>query len=515
MLSGVLTLLLVALFSSVQTVSKRKLKEPVKQTEQPAHLAMSYEEIKKDMFNFKYKDFAEAATGHRRILVLYISNRDAEGLRAFRGYYGAYLRLRQKELNITWGYVDCDDEPVMCHQEQIFYTPQYWLHIAKRKVNYTAGRSSYLVSDWVHKTISYPGHFIDRRSQLKKYEDSQDRFFFYIGFMDTDYEIYKEIAASIPYYTWISCFDRDRMMHANGIYWYDQREKAQDMRNGPHGENVMLNFTLKYFNLLRTMSDFTMDRIFIHDQAALVLFYPDTNEERGIQMPFWSAAMDIKWEMLCAQIAIHDPEDNPRVQTLMDITGVTNPQSSAVRIIRLKDGKWEVYQMRERINHGSLLNFWNDFKQGKLKQFYKSGKPVEHRANEVRTLVTKNHQKYAFNPEHDVVVIYHTPNCTLCDRIIKLGQIAVQILSRYEDVVIAKLDTWYNAGEVIPDRNIPQVRLYKKNDKQHPVVFTGLYTAKDMIAWICEQIGKHNPYEEEVNAKLKNRREQKNPQEDI
>ena len=82
------------------------------------------------------------------------------------------------------------------------------------------------MSEWLHKTLKYPGIFIDRRSELKKYEKQEDRFFFYIGYMDSDYDFFKEIAASYPFYTWITCFDRDRMMHANGIYWYENTINA-------------------------------------------------------------------------------------------------------------------------------------------------------------------------------------------------------------------------------------------------------------------------------------------------
>lgn len=503
---------------AVYSVSKRKLKDPPKPKDQGQHLTLSYEEIKSKMPNFQTKDFAEVATGHRRIFVLFNSNADAEGLRAMRGFYGAFQRLSQKELNVTWGVVDCDTDRAMCQSQDVHFSPQYWLYINKRRVNYTAGRSPFLVSEWLYKTIAYPGVFIDRRSQLKRYEDTQDRFYFYIGYMDSDYDFFKEIAASYPYYLWISCFDRDRMMHANGVYWYEQTERAQDMRNGPMGELVMQNFTLKYFNILRSVSNWTLERIFHHDRAAVFIFYPDTNEERGIQMPFWSAAMDFKWEILNCQVPIH--LNKSTVVHLMEFLGVTNPESSAVRILALKNGKWEIYQMRERINTDALLKFFADWKKGKLPQFYKSDKPAEHKIGEVRKVVSKNFEKYVYNHEVDAVVVFHVPSCTVCDRILKIAKIAVQVLGRYEDIRIFEVDCWKNSGEDIPYSHLPQMKLYKKHDKLNPIHFTGLYTAKDLIAWISEQVGKENPFEEEIGQKLRDRQREKKagggtPNEDI
>ena len=497
---------------AVYSVSKKRARdEQKKPKEQPEHLNMTFEEIKSKMVNFRYKDFSEASTGHRRIFVLFNSGADPEGLRAMRGFYGAYQRLSQKELNVTWGMVDCDVDRVMCRDQDVFYTPQYWLYINKRRVNYTAGRSPFLVSEWLHKTIAYPGVFIDTRSQLKKYENTQERFFFYIGYMDSDYDFFKEIAASYPYYLWISCFDRDRLMHANGIYWYEQTEKAQDMRNGPHGDLVMQNFTLKYFNILRSPSDWAMERIFQHDKSAVFIFYPDTNEERGIQMPFWQAAMDFKWEILSIQLPIH--LHKPNLAHLMELMGVSNPESSAVRILALKDGQWKVYQMRDRINAHSLKIFFKEWKEGKVKQFYKSDKPVEHKSNEVRRVVGKNFKKYVFNHEIDAVVVFHVPNCTVCDRILKVAKIAVHVLGRYEDVRIFEVDCWKNAGEEIPYTHLPQIRLYRKNDKENSIRYTGLYTAKDVISWISDGVGKDNPYEEEIGQRMKER--QKGREQDI
>lgn len=504
-LTALLKVVLILLSTqSVESVSKRRLKKPEKPEEPMPHLSISFEELRAKMTVFGYSDFAQVATGHRRILTLFISQKDPEGLRAFRGFYGAYLRLQRKELNITWGYVDCDVHIQLCADQKIHYSPQYWLYINKRRVNYTAGRSAYLLSDWVYKSIAYPGLFIDNRKQLKKYEQQEDRFFFYIGYMDEDYEMFKEMATSIPYYTWISCFDRDRMMTANGVYWYDNPHRAQDMRNGPFGNKVLQNFTLKYFNILRNAPDWTMDRIFMHDQAAVILFYPDTNEERGVQMTFWPAAMDFKWEILCVQLPIH--LNNSNVVHLMEYLGVTNPESSAMRIVRLNSqGKWDIYQMRDRLSTEPMKNFYKDFKDGKLKVLEKSGKPVEHSSNQPGVVVSKNFKKYVLRPDIDALVIFHYGNCTVCDRLLKLAKLSVHILSRYEDLKVFTMDTKINSGEYIPHTNEPMILLFKKDNKRQPFHFKDLYTAKDLIAWVCKEVGKKNPYQEEVEERLKKR----------
>ena|SRR3990167_8958202 len=509
MLGSLMGATLVTLFtllnlpSEGSCISKRGLdknKNIEKPKENTQYLNMTYKEISEKMTHFLPKDFAEVATGHRRIFVYFSSAKDYEGLRALRGFYGAFLRMGQRDLNITWGMVDCDANRQLCENQDIYFAPQYYLYINKRRVNYTAGRSAFLVSEWIHKTIAYPGEFIDKRSQLSKFKESQDRFFFYIGHMDEDWDYYREIAASYPYYLWVACFDRDRMMHANGIYWHEISERAEDMRNGPHGGKVMLNFTLKYFNHLRQMNAWVLERVFIHDRAAIILFFPDTNEERGIQMTFWSAVQELKWEILNLQLPMKDPLDNHHLGTFMDFVGMTNPKSTAMRIINLnKNGVWDIYQLRDRIHHDTALSFYRDFRAGKLTPMIRSDKPAEHRAGELRKLVGKNFAKYAHNPEYDAVVIFHKRNCTVSDRLLALSKVMLRVLARYEDIRIYEVDTWLNSAPGIPHTNLPQVHLLPRNDKLKPIIFNGLYTAKDLIGWICENLGRENPYEEEMN----------------
>jgi hypothetical protein len=97
--------------------------------------------------------------------------------------------------------------------------------------------------------------------------------------------------------------ERPEDTHANGIYFYDDLEGTSDMINGPHSPLIggrMDTLSFKYLNLLRSLPDYVMDRLFVHNKENLLLFYPDTDEERGVQIPWWHAAVKIMYEMPCA-----------------------------------------------------------------------------------------------------------------------------------------------------------------------------------------------------------------------
>ena len=73
-----------------------------------------------------------------------------------------------------------------------------------------------------------------------------------------------------------------------------------------------------------------------------------------------------------------------------------------------------------------------------------------------------------------------------------------------------EVDAWLNSGDAIPTRLLPELQIFRKRDKLNPVTYTGLYAAKDVIAWICETIGKENPFEEEMGQKLRDKQKEAN-----
>lgn len=165
------------------------------------------------------------------------------------------------------------------------------------------GRTHQHMTDNMINSLLHSNVDIDVRNNLEEYKKKYTRFFFYIGIGDEDYEIFQKTSASYPYIPWLYALDRSKTNNVNGIYFYDQYEGTSDMRNGPYKPTIggiMDEFTRKYLFLLRSLPDYAMDRLFDRHQAGMLLFYPDTNEERGVQIPFWHGIYTkIMKEFLC------------------------------------------------------------------------------------------------------------------------------------------------------------------------------------------------------------------------
>ena len=108
----------------------------------------------------------------------------------------------------------------------------------------------------------------------------------------------------------------------------------------------MDTFTYKYMNLLRSLPDYVMDRLMVHNKAFFILFYPDTDDERGVQIPWWHSAIKKMYHIPCAQVPMlpKNAKNLHNLTPLREWLGVENPMSPAVRIVsKDKNGRWRFY----------------------------------------------------------------------------------------------------------------------------------------------------------------------------
>jgi hypothetical protein len=221
-------------------------------------------------------------------LVLHMNGDFSEECRrAMKGFAIAAKRLKKKELPAEIAYLDCKKHKQMCEDRLHVYSYPTTLYIvrAKKVVIPMKGRTQKLVVQSIMDYVKNAGLEIEDRKVLPEIKKKYDRFFFYVGKQDDDYAIYQKMSAAYPFIQWVHTFDKDKVSHANGIYFYDIKEGTSDMINGPHTPTIggrMDTFTYKYMHLLRSLPDYVMDRLFVHNKASLLLFYPDTDDERGV-----------------------------------------------------------------------------------------------------------------------------------------------------------------------------------------------------------------------------------------
>lgn len=472
-----------------------------------------YIEYAKNITQLKDDDLKKALNGNSTLVVFLNADYSEECRRTMKGFAIAAARLKKKQLPADMAFIDCKANQQLCEGPLHTYSYPSIKYIVRGMVVDVKlkGRTQKMVVHSVMDYVKKSGKLLDNREKLAGQKKKHDRFFFYVGKQDEDYSVYQKMSAAYPYIDWLHTFDKSDATNTNGIYFYDYKEGTSDMVNGPHSPLIggrMDTFTFKYMNLLRSLSDYAMDRLFIHNKASLLLFYPDTDEERGVQIPWWHAAVKIMYKIPCAQIPMlpSNAKNEHNLTPLRNWLGVENPLSPAVRIVsKDSSGRWRFYQLRDKITVDNTNKFFEDFKDGKLKEFHRSQRP-EQTHGPIKSLVGKNYIKSVATDKYDVVsIIYSNENPVISDRVLKVATIVSKVMGDFDYLKFVKINADTNSDEHMPQKNFPYIRLYKKDDGRVFQEFEGLYSAKELSEWLAGHLGVENPFDKMIDEMRKGR----------
>jgi len=141
-----------------------------------------------------------------------------------------------------------------------------------------------------------------------------------------------------------------------------------------------------------------------------------------------------------------------------------------------------------------VKSFYNDWRSGILKPFYKSlplsSIPKESNSN-VKTLVGENYNQVVFDGMKDIVVFYHSVWCLDCQDILNQYEQLAEEFSKYDDIVFAKIDSFHNEGEFIPEGIIgePELRVFKSGSSRGVgVSFAGTYVQKELEEFVAREL---------------------------
>ena len=452
---------------------------------------------KKHLSEFNWSNFDDAYRRNFTLFAYFYSPNCVECDRGLIAVAKAKKKLESKSLPVNIGYVDVTKYPEVSEKLGIFYFPRYLFFAKGRRVDYKQGRSGSLIAEWIKHRILNPSLHADNREEVPELKRKLTRFFFYVGFNDPCYDAYRHVASGYAQHgvNFAHTFDRDKIANQNGIYFHDTNEGTFDQLNGPFFEDhKLMMFINRYSQLLRSMPDYIMDRIWIHDKVFFIMVYPDTDEERGAQISMWHAAQYVMHDITCVYVPIKYTEN---MKMVMEDIGVINPDSPAVRIVEItKEGEWKVYQMRKKYHETTLRTFYEQWKAKELTPFYKSERPPRQTDDLIIKLVGKNFDKYVLNEKIDVLAFfYKADHCTLCVRLEKILRVVAKVYSGTEHLRIVKIDARKNWGPRIPVRHYPQLQMFIRGRKQYPTQFRSILTAKELCQWISKVLKIENPYD--------------------
>lgn len=132
------------------------------------------------------------------------------------------------------------------------------------------------------------------------------------------------------------------------------------------------------------------------------------------------------------------------------------------------------------------MKFYENYMSGMLKPYFLSESVPKTQSGAVKKIVGNNFESVVSNKMKDVIVFFHSIYCMQCKDILNIFEALAGKFSGFEDIQFFEIDSYENEGLRIPDGGDgePVMKLFKADDKKHPVKYRGQWLQTDMQKWI-------------------------------
>ena len=257
-------------------------------------------------------------------------------------------------------------------------------------------------------------------------------------------------------------------------------EKRNDLET--INEKELNDFLEIYFHKkIGTFDDKTTERVFGKKKPALLYF-----GEKGDKWNEDEKIMENIADKVRGKFIIVMSEIKVGMQKrIAEFIGVKNEDLPSVRILETRKGV-EKYIMEGNIDEKNILNFIDEWEQGKLKLNLKSQEEPKDNSGDIFVVVGKTFQKEVIDNDKDVMIVFYAPWCGHCKQLLpKYEEAAKKLKGKNPKIVLAKMDATENEIDSVTITGYPTIKFYPGNKKESkPIDFNGERTTEGIIKFI-------------------------------
>ena len=150
---------------------------------------------------------------------------------------------------------------------------------------------------------------------------------------------------------------------------------------------------------------------------------------------------------------------------LIELFGLKDSQLPGIAIVDSREKNISKYLMKGEFNAENIIQFYQDWKEGKLQKYVISEEiPINIKGN-VITLVGNNFDEIAYDQSKDVLIMFYDQYCNYCLTVYSyLEQIASE-LKLNEKIIIAKMNLKLNETDKVIVEVYPTIILFPQGNK--------------------------------------------------
>lgn len=264
---------------------------------------------------------------------------------------------------------------------------------------------------------------------------------------------------------------------------FDSGKKMMITHMLPNFDDIKVFINTFRFPIVMNFDEKTAERIFSIKRPVMI-FLADNSISNELSV-FKEFAKEHSNEMFFAYSPITEGFGTHLAQFL----SVSKKDEPAIRIMDFENNSFNKYKISSFDIEG-MKKALTDYKEGKLKHFYKSEPLPVSNDQPVKVVVGDSLDDMVLNNDKFVLLEIYAPWCGHCQKLEPIYQKLGDLLASEPDLVIAKMDGTVNEHSTFTIQNFPTIYFYKIGSKNQPELYNGPKEFDAMIKYLEEKLGR-------------------------
>lgn len=182
---------------------------------------------------------------------------------------------------------------------------------------------------------------------------------------------------------------------------------------------------------------------------------------------------------------LEEPEFGKEFGIMM---GVNKSDFPVVMIVNNEALRYQKYKYSGEVSHESINEFLNDHFEGKIPEYLRSQKEIPIENKKITELVSSNYEDFIKNSKSHVFVCLYKEKDYASEVFKRASKELFSELDKQNNIVYAQINAELNDLKRINSKELPQLLLYKLNDKENPLRFHGTPVLDDVIKFLGDHL---------------------------
>jgi protein disulfide-isomerase A1 len=438
-------------------------------------------------------DLAQAIKEFEYILVEFYAPWCGHCKRLAPEYVKAAALLKEEGSTVKLAKVDATENPKVGEQYNIQGYPTLKFFIKGEEMEYEGGRTDKEIVNWIRRKTQPSTTELGSPKHLTDLQGSNDVVVVFFGGKDHEsYSHFESVSKKFDDAVFVYTSNADirsehKVPEGTHVVLFKKFDEGRNELAGSFDVATLTKFIEESSSpLVLPFDQKAAQKIFGETIPTVFLIYKKDEAGQKAEAAFKEAAQKLKGQM---QFSISDINDGALGPRLAEFVGVQESDSPAIRIVEpLRSAAPKKYVFDKEFTAENIVNFYQDYKAGKISTFLKSEAIPETNDEPVKVVVGKNFNDIVLDPTKDVFIEFYAPWCGHCKKLAPIWDELATELKSISNLVIAKMDATANEVESVDVSGFPTLKFYPSNSKNSPIDYDGDRTKEALLTWLKEKL---------------------------